>query len=138
MKLTDLFLAALSCFSSLLRVPFPVSTALIPSRCSAASDSLETLSVGFPKQEYRSGLAFPAPGDLPDPGIEPVPPASSAQAGGFFTTPGPFAPSLSSPKTPPQRDRVLWSGTPASSTSRPPPVSPSPLCLAHRRWLRAH
>ena len=29
------------------------------------------LSVGFPSQEYWSGLPFPSPGDLPDPGIEP-------------------------------------------------------------------
>ena len=33
------------------------------------------LSMGFPRQEYWSGLAFPSPGDLPNPGIEPVPPA---------------------------------------------------------------
>ena len=41
------------------------------------------LSMGFPKQEYGSGLPFSFPGDLPNPGIEPVPPAL---AGGFFTT----------------------------------------------------
>ena len=29
------------------------------------------LSLGFPRQEYWSGLPFPYPGDLPDPGIEP-------------------------------------------------------------------
>ena len=29
------------------------------------------LSVGFPRQEYWSGLPFPSPGDLPDPGIKP-------------------------------------------------------------------
>ena len=29
------------------------------------------LSVGFPRQGYWSGLPFPSPGDLPDPGIEP-------------------------------------------------------------------
>ena len=40
------------------------------------------LSLGFPKQEYWSGLPFPSPGDLPDPGIEL---ASPALAGGFFT-----------------------------------------------------
>ena len=32
-------------------------------------------SIGFPRQEYWSGLPFPPPGDLPDPGIEPVSPA---------------------------------------------------------------
>ena len=40
------------------------------------------LSMGFPRQEYRSGLLFPSPWDLPDPGIKPE---SSALAGGFFT-----------------------------------------------------
>ena len=28
------------------------------------------LFTGFSRQEYQSGLAFPSPGDLPDPGIE--------------------------------------------------------------------
>ena len=36
------------------------------------------LSMGFPKQEYWSGLPFPFPGDLPDPGIEPVSPVLQA------------------------------------------------------------
>ena len=32
-------------------------------------------SMGFSRQEYWSGLPFPFPGDLPDPGIEPRSPA---------------------------------------------------------------
>ena len=43
------------------------------------------LSMGFPRQEYWSGLPFPTPGDLPDPGVEPVSLVSPALAGGFFT-----------------------------------------------------
>ena len=35
-------------------------------------------SVGFSRQEYCSGLPFPSPGDLPDPGIEPGSPALQA------------------------------------------------------------
>ena len=31
-----------------------------------------SLSLGFPRQEYWSGVPFPPPGDLPDPGIEPA------------------------------------------------------------------
>ena len=31
------------------------------------------------KQEYKSGLPFPSPGDLPGPGIEPVPPVFPAR-----------------------------------------------------------
>ena len=38
------------------------------------------LSMGFPRQEYCSGLPFPSPGDLPDPGIEPRSPALEADA----------------------------------------------------------
>ena len=34
------------------------------------------LSMGFPRQECWSGLPFPSPGDLPDPGIEPTSPPS--------------------------------------------------------------
>ena len=30
-----------------------------------------TLSMGFSKQEYWTGLPFPSPGNIPDPGIEP-------------------------------------------------------------------
>ena len=41
------------------------------------------LSVGLPRQEYWSGLPFPSPGDLPDPGITPM---SPAWASGIFTT----------------------------------------------------
>ena len=40
----------------------------------------------FSRQEYWSGLPFPAPGYSPDPGIEPTPLAASALAGRFFTT----------------------------------------------------
>ena len=32
-------------------------------------------SIGFSRQEYWSGLPFPSPGDLPDPGIKPGSPA---------------------------------------------------------------
>ena len=36
------------------------------------------LSMGFPRQEYWSGLPFPPPGDLPDPGIKLQSPVSPA------------------------------------------------------------
>ena len=44
------------------------------------------LSMGFSWQEYWSGLLFPPPGNLPDPGIEPGSLRSPALADGFFTT----------------------------------------------------
>ena len=37
-------------------------------------------SMGFSRQEYWSGLPFPSPGDLPDPGIEPGSPALHADS----------------------------------------------------------
>ena len=47
------------------------------------------LSMGFLRQEYWSGLTFPPPGDLPDPGIKHTWPAL---AGRFFTTESPGKP----------------------------------------------
>ena len=44
------------------------------------------LSLGFSRQEYQSGLPFPIPGDLPNPGIESVSLASPALADRFFIT----------------------------------------------------
>ena len=38
------------------------------------------LCMGFSRQEYWSGLPFPSPGDLPDPGIEPGSPALQADS----------------------------------------------------------
>ena len=49
------------------------------------------LSMGFPRKEYRSGLSFPSPGDLPDPGIKST---SLALAGTFFTTEPPEKPQV--------------------------------------------
>ena len=45
-----------------------------------------TLSMGFFRQEYWSQFSCPSPGDLPDPGIEPMSFMSPALAGRFFTT----------------------------------------------------
>ena len=55
---------------------------------SVVSDSLTTwavarqapLSMEFARQEYWSGLPFPSPGDLPDPGVELKPPAFQADS----------------------------------------------------------
>ena len=51
-------------------------------------------SMEFSRQEYWSGLPFPTPGDLPDPGIEPAFLASPATAGGFINTVPPGKPSV--------------------------------------------
>ena len=61
---------------------------LLPLWCCLVAQSCLTLAtswtithqapmlIGFPRQEYWSGLPFPSPGDLPDPGIKPASPAS--------------------------------------------------------------
>ena len=50
------------------------------------------LFMGFPRQDYQSGLLFTTPGDLADPGIKSVSlasPTSPALTGRFFTTVSP-------------------------------------------------
>ena len=54
------------------------------------------LSLGFPRQEYWSGLLCPPPGDLRHPGIEPQSIMSPALTGRFFTTSATWAVKLSS------------------------------------------
>ena len=80
---------------------WPCSVSILLFSCEVVSDffaiawtvaHLALLSMGFPRQEYWSGLPFPSPGDLPDPGIEPV---SPALADGFFPTEPPGKPLLS-------------------------------------------
>ena len=44
------------------------------------------LALVFSRQGYWSRLSSPPPGDLPDPGIEPVPLTSPVLAGAFFTS----------------------------------------------------
>ena len=71
----DLLLLLLSCFSRVQLCATPWTVARQAS-----------LSMGFSRQEYWSGLPCPPPGDLPTPGMEPVSRMSTALAGGFFTT----------------------------------------------------
>ena len=57
-------------------------TLCYPMDCSPPGSSVYGLS----SQEYWSGVPLPPPGDLPDPGIEPVSLTSPTLAGGFSTT----------------------------------------------------
>ena len=58
-----------------------------PTLCDPMNYSpLASLSMGFSRQKYSSGLPCPPPGDLPNPGIESPSLTSPALAGGFFTT----------------------------------------------------
>ena len=56
------------------------------------------LSMEFSRKEYWSMLPCLPPGNLPDPGVEPMSPASPALAGGFFTTEPPGKPKTHDPK----------------------------------------
>ena len=59
----------------------PKSHPILGIPCTVAHQA--PLSLGLPRQDYWSGLTFPSPGGLTNPGIKPESPAS---AGGFFTT----------------------------------------------------
>ena len=48
-------------------------------------DHQTPLSMGFSRQEYWGGLPCPLPGDLPDPGTEPISPAAPALQAGTAT-----------------------------------------------------
>ena len=48
--------------------------------CLTLCNPMDRLSMGFPKQEYLSGLPFPPPGDLPNSGIEPRSPTLQANS----------------------------------------------------------
>ena len=53
-----------------------LSYQVTPDSCSLWAVAYQApLSMGFPRQEYRSGLLFPFPGNLPNPGIEFMSPA---------------------------------------------------------------
>ena len=58
--------------------------ALITQSCLTLYDpwtvARQALSMGFSRQEYRSGQPFPSPGDLLDPGIKPRSPAVQADS----------------------------------------------------------
>ena len=59
---------------------------LVPQLCLTLCNPMAhwaLLSMGFPRQEYCSGLPFPSPGDLSDPGIQSASLVSPASAGGF-------------------------------------------------------
>ena len=54
--------------------------------CLTLCNPMAPLFVGFPRQEYWSGLPFLSPGNLPIPGIKPGSLVSPALAGRFFTS----------------------------------------------------
>ena len=82
-------------------------------------------SMVFSRQEYWSGLPFPSPGNLPNPGIKPTSLGSPALAGGVFTTEPPGKPLTSG--------SVQFSSVASDSLqphesqhARPPCPSPTP------------
>ena len=73
---------ACMCVCTHVRAPSVMSNSVIPWTVAHQAP----LSMEFPRQEHWSGLTFPSPGALPDPGIEPEYLVSPALAGGFFTS----------------------------------------------------
>ena len=66
-----------------------------PTLCNSMNCGLSApLSIGFPRQEYWSGLPIPPSGDLSDLGIQPMSPAAPALADRFFTTEPPAKPHI--------------------------------------------
>ena len=65
------------------------------------------LPMGFSRQEYWSGLPFPPPGNLPNPGIKPKSPASPALAGRFF------------PPEPPRKPIISKTNSKCSTSAKP-------------------
>ena len=63
-----------SCYGSVLLLVVVSCQVMLTLACQAV------LSMGFPRQAYWSGLPFPPPSNIPDPGIDPE---SPALAGGF-------------------------------------------------------
>ena len=64
---------------------FCVPACLVPQACLTLCDPMDwgcqtPQSMGFPRQEYWSGLPFPFPEDIPDPGVKPGPPALQADS----------------------------------------------------------
>jgi len=83
-QVTQPLWAAPSSLWGCVRIPRP--RACVLSRFSHVQLCKASLSLGFSRQEYWSGLPCPSAGDLLDPGIEPVSLTSPALAGGFFNT----------------------------------------------------
>ena len=57
----------------IIHITYTYIAQLCPTLCDPMDSSLHQAppSMGFSRQEYWSGLPFPSPGNLPDPGIEP-------------------------------------------------------------------
>ena len=102
--------------------------------------------MGFSRQECRSGLPYPSPGDLPNPRIEPESLTSPALASGLFTTSGTWE-ALQNSKTyyhvfPPRRNQdpvfvcvlSLHSCLPAFPLSQHPFVPWRSLITDHVQW----
>ena len=76
-----LMLTGCHCLYSQVEVVGDLVTQLCPTLATPWTVACQDpLSVGFSRQEYWSGLPFPSPGDLHDPGIEPRSPALQADS----------------------------------------------------------
>ena len=110
-----------------------------------------SLSMGFSRQKYWSGLPFPSPGDLPNPGIEPTSLMSPALAGRFFTTSATWEPQSASQSVVTDSLRPHWLACQAPLSMKFPrqeywsgchsllqgifPIQGSNTGLLHCRWI---
>ena len=92
-------------------------------------------SMGFPRQEYWSGLPFRSPRGLPKPGIEPASPASSTLVGRCFTSKPPGKPPPMNYKPPDMTTSCFWTGTRATQGLPHCEQNPSLGCPDYR-WSR--
>ena len=77
------FLLGLSAKKIINALPAQVHAQLCPTLCDPTNCNPPDYSV---QEEYWNGLPFPPLGHLPDPGLEPMSPASPVAVGRFFTT----------------------------------------------------
>ena len=66
----------------------------------------------FSRQEYWSGLPFLPPGDIPNPGIEPLSPVSLELTGRFFTTEPPGTEKAMAPHSSTLAWKIPWTEEP--------------------------
>ena len=95
------------------------------------------LSMGFPRQEYWSGVPCPPPGDLSDPGSEP---GSPPLPGGFFTTSATWEAPLQ--PTHVLEEELLWRRVSRTYLQSPPSSPPfwalQNLVLGRTHWWRGN
>ena len=88
-KSTDSYFLEVLLFTITSDPNFCLGACVCAQSCKTLCDSMDykaSLSLGVSRQEYWSGVSFPPPGGLPDPGFKSTSSVPPALEGGFFTT----------------------------------------------------